>query len=36
MEKVVCGPKANKGKEQGELTGHLRTLGFTADQVFKF
>jgi len=36
MEKAVCGPKANKGKEQGELTGHLRTLGFDSSQVFKF
>mmetsp|Transcript_42138 Transcript_42138/g.111324 ORF Transcript_42138/g.111324 Transcript_42138/m.111324 type:complete len:91 (-) Transcript_42138:104-376(-) len=36
MVNAVCGPKANKGKDQGELVGHLRTLGFAADQVFKF
>jgi len=36
MVSAVCGPKANKGKDQGELVGYLKTLGFTADQVFKF
>lgn len=31
---AVAGPK--KGKEQGELNGILKDLGFSQDQVFKF
>jgi hypothetical protein len=32
---AVSGDKA-KDKSQGELTGILKTMGYTADQVFKF
>lgn len=35
MMKAVSGDKA-KDKSQGELTGILKDLGYTADQVFKF
>ncbi|KAL1525601.1 hypothetical protein AB1Y20_020455 [Prymnesium parvum] len=36
MVAAVCGPKANNEKDQGEVCGHLRTLGFTSEHVFKF
>ncbi|KAJ1967316.1 hypothetical protein IWQ62_001940 [Dispira parvispora] len=35
MMKLVSGPKANM-KEQGPLTGILKELGYTEDDVFKF
>ena len=35
VQAAVSGDKA-KDKSQGELTGILKTMGYTADQVFKF
>jgi cytochrome-b5 reductase len=35
MMKAVSGDKA-KDKSQGELTGLLKQLGYTEQQVFKF
>lgn len=35
MYKALCGPKGEKGA-QGELSGALKELGFTQEQVFKF
>ncbi|KAI9648640.1 NADH-cytochrome b5 reductase [Ciborinia camelliae] len=35
MYKAISGPKVSP-KDQGELTGLLKELGYSADQVFKF
>ena len=35
MEKMIAGSKGPKGA-QGELDGHLKALGYTAEQVCKF
>ena len=35
MEKSIAGSKGPKGA-QGELDGHLKALGYTAEQVCKF
>ncbi len=33
--KAISGDKA-EDKSQGELTGTLKSLGYTSDQVYKF
>jgi len=35
MMNAVSGDKA-QDKSQGELTGLLKTMGYTSDQVYKF
>jgi len=35
MMKSICGEKKSP-KEQGDLTGHLKKMGYTPDMVFKF
>lgn len=35
LYKAISGPKVSP-KDQGELTGILKELGYTADQVYKF
>lgn len=36
MVEAVCGPKGPNDKDQGELRGHLKTLGYGPEHVFKF
>lgn len=35
MMKAISGDKA-EDKSQGELSGHLKEMGYTSDMVYKF